>query len=374
VVEGVAGGEGGVAVFEEGEADEIAAGDGYGGFALGGDAEDAALAVEAGGDVEVAVDVEGHALSAAETLIEDSGVAVAVDGVDGLVAAGGGAGDEERARVVEGEVVGGDGGFERGVDEDLATGAVGVGAADLEDGAGTVADEEVAVAVEGDAGGDAHAFGVGGDGSLGGDAVDVAFGAGAGVEVAFGVEGEAGGVHEIADEGRDLEVAMDFKDGDGSGLAARAGEGGVDVAVGVDGGVGYGVEILCYGDGDAEVERVAGVAAAVEDEVAGDGAFGDADGGAGGAAEGDRGGGVADGGAGEAGGEGVEMQAVNFNFASRHGRGGREAVEMRGGGGGFGVQEGTEGRHGYGSGFSVVGCEGECKCHGVTVIKTIKNG
>ncbi len=122
MVEGVAGGEGGVAVFEEGEADEVAAGDGEGGLVVAVDADDAALAVEAGGDVEVVVDVEGHALGAAEALIEDGGVAVAVDGVDDLVGGGGGAGDEERAGVVEGEVVGGDAGLERGVDEDLAAG------------------------------------------------------------------------------------------------------------------------------------------------------------------------------------------------------------------------------------------------------------
>jgi hypothetical protein len=97
VVESVAGGEGGVAVFEEGEADEVVAGDGEGGFVARSDADDAALAVEAGGDVEIVVDVEGHALGAAEALIEDGGVAVAVDGVDGLVRRGGGARDEECA-------------------------------------------------------------------------------------------------------------------------------------------------------------------------------------------------------------------------------------------------------------------------------------
>jgi hypothetical protein len=171
------------------------------------DADDAALAVERCGDVEVAGDVEGHALGAAESLVEDGGLAVAVDGVDGLVAGGGGAGDEERALVVEGEVVGGDAGLERGVDEDLAVAQDPARAGralgpDLEDGAGAVADEEVAVAIEGDAGGDAHAFGVGGDGALGRDAVDGALGARAGVEVAVGVEGEAGGVEQLADEGR----------------------------------------------------------------------------------------------------------------------------------------------------------------------------
>ena len=186
VVEGVPGGQGGAAVFEEGEAYEVGSGDCEGGLFIGGDADDAAAAVEAGGDVQVVVDVEGDALGAAEALVEDGGGAVGVDGVDGLVGAGGGAGDEECSGGIEGEVVGGDGGLEGGVDEDFAAAAGGGGGGDLEDGAGTVSDEEVAVAVEGDAGGDAHALGVGGDGAGGGDAVDGAFGAGAGVEVAVG--------------------------------------------------------------------------------------------------------------------------------------------------------------------------------------------
>ena|ERR1700723_688930 len=85
VVEGVAGREGSVAVFEKGEADEVAAGDDEGRFVTRGDADDAALATETGGDVKIVADIEGHALGAAEALIEDCGVAVAVDGVDGLV-------------------------------------------------------------------------------------------------------------------------------------------------------------------------------------------------------------------------------------------------------------------------------------------------
>ena len=196
---------------------------------------------------------------------------------------------------VEGEVVGGDA-RARGWRRRRFRGSRPECRGDLEDGAGAVADEEVAVAVEGDAGGDAHAFGEGGDGAVGGDAVDGAFGAGAGVEVAVGVEGEAGDVEQVADEGADLEVALRcWKMETGTVWPRGAGEGGVDVAVGVDGGVGDGVEILGHGDGDAEVEGVAGGAVAMEDEVAGDGAFGDADDGAGGAGEGEGGGDVADG-------------------------------------------------------------------------------
>jgi len=92
------GGQGCAAVVEEAEAYQVVAGYGKfggGGVGLGGvpDADDAAVAVERGGDLEVVVGVEGHALGAAEAAVEDRGVAVGVDGVDALVAAGGGGGD-----------------------------------------------------------------------------------------------------------------------------------------------------------------------------------------------------------------------------------------------------------------------------------------
>src|SRR5947209_646282 len=137
--EGVAGGEGGGAGFQEGEADEVAAGEDERGFALGREADDAALAAKGGGDVEVVVSVEGEALGSTEAFEEGGGVAVAVDGVDGLGGGGGGAGDEEGVLAVEGEVVGGHGGLEGGEDEDFAAGG-----ADFEDGSGAIADVEVA--------------------------------------------------------------------------------------------------------------------------------------------------------------------------------------------------------------------------------------
>ena len=67
----------------------------------------------------------------------------------------------------------------------------------------------------------------------------------------------------------------------------------------------------------------------MKDEVAGDGAVGDADGGAGGAAEDDRCGDVADGRVGDFGGVGVEVVAVKVNLASGHSRWRRDAVEVR---------------------------------------------
>src|SRR4051812_47639305 len=114
MIEGVPGGEHGAAVLNEGQPDEVVSGDDEACFALRRDANDAALTAKAGGDVEIVFEIEGHALGAAESLEEDGGVAVAVDGVNSLIGRGGGPGDEERPLLVEGEVIGGDGGLERG--------------------------------------------------------------------------------------------------------------------------------------------------------------------------------------------------------------------------------------------------------------------
>ena len=138
-----------------------------------------------------------------------------------------------------------------------------------------------------------------------------------------------------------------MKDGDGDGLAACSGDGGVDVAVGVDCGVGDGVKIFGHGDGDAEVEGVALGGAAVKDEVAGDGAFGDVDGGAGGAAEDDGGGDVADGGAGDVG--AVGSRCWPWMSISPPGMAARGVTRSRCGAGASGlsgVEEGAERGHG----------------------------
>jgi hypothetical protein len=350
VEDGGVGGQGRTAVVEEAEAYQVVAGDGE--FGLGGvgffgvpDADDAAMAVEGGGDVEIAVDVEGHPLGTAEAAVEDGGVAVRVDSVDGLVGAGGGGGDHEDTVGAEAEVVEGDGGLEGGEDEDLVAAGGGEGrniaggnagqvggfaGADFEDGAGAVADEEVALAIEGDAGGDAHPLGVGGDGACGGDAVDGALGAGAGVEIAVGTEGEGRDVHDVASEGGDLEVAGDAEDGDGGLLAAGAGDHGEEIPVGVDGGVGDHVEVFDHGNADVGVEGIAGVAVAAEDEVRRDGAGGNADERAGGASEIEVGGSFAE--------EGLRMlgavvgvedvRADDLKAAAGNGGGGEEAVEV----------------------------------------------
>ncbi len=76
--------------------------------------------MEAGGEVDVAVLGERQALGTAQAAIPGAGVAVGLDGPDGVVGGERGAGDEERSVGVDGQVIGGDAGLERGVDEDLA--------------------------------------------------------------------------------------------------------------------------------------------------------------------------------------------------------------------------------------------------------------
>jgi len=161
-------------VFEKAKPDQVVAADQQLSVALRVDLDDATLSLERGGHVEIVVGVQRHALRTAEAAVEDGGVSVGVDRVDTLVAAGGGSGDQQRAVVAEGKVVGGDRRFERGEDKHFARGLRSAGAY-FEDRARAVADKKVAAGVEGEPGGDAHAFGEGRDRPLRGDAVDRAF-------------------------------------------------------------------------------------------------------------------------------------------------------------------------------------------------------
>src|SRR5215469_11780551 len=109
-------------VFKEGEADEVVAGERKRSLARRRNPDDAALASQASSYVQVVVDIKGAALRAAQSLVEDGGVAVAIDGMDSLIGRCGRPGDKERAGRIEGKMIGGDRRFERGEDEDLAAG------------------------------------------------------------------------------------------------------------------------------------------------------------------------------------------------------------------------------------------------------------
>src|SRR3569833_991310 len=110
--------------------------------------------METGGDIDVAVRGECESLGAAESAIPRASFTMGIDGPDRVIRRERGAGDKKRTYGVDCEVVGGDAGLKRGVNEDLAV------AVDFEDGSTAIADEEIALRIEDSASGDAHAFGV----------------------------------------------------------------------------------------------------------------------------------------------------------------------------------------------------------------------
>src|SRR5580704_17303672 len=84
------------------QADQTLAGDFEIGFGVRSDLDDAACARERGGDVKVAVGVEGHALRPAETFIEGGDRAVGIDLENAVVRSG----DEKFAVRAERKVIG----------------------------------------------------------------------------------------------------------------------------------------------------------------------------------------------------------------------------------------------------------------------------
>src|SRR4051812_48577673 len=205
-----------------------------------------------GRDIDAAFGVEGEPLRTTEAAVEGFDGAVRVDTVDGVETGDGRARHVEVTAGTEGKMVRGDAGLERSVDKYLAV------ARNLEDGAAAVADIEVFVVVEGEAGGDAHALRVGAHGAVGRNPIDGAVGARGDVEVAGAIEGHTGGVHHLGDERRHLVIGVDLENGDRYLLSARAGEGGVDVAFAIDGGIRDGMKTIGDGDGDPDVVAIAG--------------------------------------------------------------------------------------------------------------------
>ena len=90
------------------------------------------------------------------------------------------------------------------------------------------------------------------------------------------VEGQAGGVHHLGDERLHGEVQIDLVDRDRHLLAARAAEGGVDVAEGVDRGVGDRVQVLGDQHADIAGPGFAGLPGAFDHQVARRSALGNA--------------------------------------------------------------------------------------------------
>ncbi len=233
----------------------------------GVDAHHAFAPGDGGGHVEAALFIERHALRPAQTAVEGLDFAFVGDAVHGVEARGGGSGDVEVAVRSEGQVVGGDGRFQRGEDEDLAAGT------DLENGAAAIAHVEILLAIEGDSGGHAHAFHEHGHVAVGRDLVDEAIVAAGDVQHALAIEGQRGGVHQLVDERLHGEVQIDLVDRDRDFLAARSAEGGVDIAEGIDRGVGDGMQAIGQQHADVARPGFAGLRAAFDHQFAGGGAF-----------------------------------------------------------------------------------------------------
>ena len=257
VVESVAGSESRAAVFKKGETDKVRAGDGERGFTSRRNPHNASLAMERGGDIKIIVDIERHALCTPETVIEDGGSSIRCDGVNGLIRTGGGAGDEERSSAVESKMIGRHAWLQCGKDEEITgIGQAGCGG-DLEDGARSVPDIKISGLVEGDAGSDSKTFGKEGGVAGRADAVDGPVRARTGVEEALPIECKPSRIQQVADEGADLEIAVDREDRNRNLLAPGPGEGGEEAAISVDGGVCNGVQVLGHWDGDAGMKRIA---------------------------------------------------------------------------------------------------------------------
>src|SRR6266568_376105 len=126
------GGEDDGASRGKGEAHETLASDLEIGQAVGRNLHDAACTGERGGDIEVAVHIEGQALRSSQTLVERAHRSIGIDLVNAVV----GTGHEKVSMRTERQVIGGNAGLERGKDKDLLV------ARDLEDGTVPVTDVE----------------------------------------------------------------------------------------------------------------------------------------------------------------------------------------------------------------------------------------
>ena len=76
--------------------------------------------------------------------------------------------------------------------------------------------------------------------------------------MAGAVEGHAGGVHHVVEERPDGVVGIDLVDRHGNLLASRPGEGDVQTAFGIDGGVGDRMKVLGDRHGDPHHAFIAG--------------------------------------------------------------------------------------------------------------------
>jgi len=168
------------------------------------------------------------------------------------------------------QVVRRDAGLKRGEDKDLPV------AGDLKNCAAAVADVQILSAIKSDPSCNAHPLRIGGHRPVWRDPVNGAVMSGGNVHLSGSVEGDCCGIHQISEEGFCTVVGVDLVNRDRHFLSPRTGEGRVDVAFGIKGGIGDGVKILCYRNRHLDLMRVAGVAVSRDDDRAGGSAGGHA--------------------------------------------------------------------------------------------------
>src|SRR5271165_6398387 len=108
----------------------------------------------------------------------------------------------------------------------------------LEDGPAAVPDVQVSLPVKRDAGRNTHAFCVGSRSTVLRHFVHRAVVARRDIQAARAVESQPSRVHHLVQKWRHVVVGVDAIDGHGDPLSSGAGEGDVNVALGVDGGIG----------------------------------------------------------------------------------------------------------------------------------------
>src|SRR6185503_9652506 len=150
--------------------------------------------------------------------IERRDRSVRIDFVDCVKTRGGRSGHVQASIRSQRQVIGRDARLERRVNVNLPI------TRNLEDCPAAVSDEKVKVLVEGYAGCNAHPFGVGGDGTVLGDAVNRSIIARRNIKVAVSIQRKAGRVHHLDDVRPYVETRVNLEDGNRNLLSTRTGE------------------------------------------------------------------------------------------------------------------------------------------------------
>ena len=123
----------------------------------------------------------------------------------------------------------------------------------------TVSDIKIFGAVKSDTCCDAHTLGIGDHIAVRSDTVNGPIKARGHVHLTAPVKGDGGGIHQVHQKRFDFVVGIDLVDGDWNFLSAASRETDVDVALGVERGVGYRVQIVGDQHRNFDLVGIAGV-------------------------------------------------------------------------------------------------------------------